>query len=445
MHVFPQLRKLEQKYAGELAVVGVHSAKFNAEKATDSVRKAILRYDIEHPVVNDADFRVWQQYAVRAWPTLMFIAPDGKVIGKHEGEFPVEALDDLLSEMIAEYDAGERLDRSPLSFRLERDKEWERPLSFPGKALATERGLFISDSNHNRIVWTDLAGRVQAIIGSGERRLKDGRADEAAFNDPQGCALDWPLLYVADTKNHAIRAINLETLEVRTIAGTGEKARGFPTAAGNARFIALSSPWDVAKDGDALYIAMAGVHQIWKLGLKSREIGVHAGNGRERIIDGPLASAELAQPSGIATDGETIYFADSETSSVRQADVSPAGAVKTIVGQDLFTFGDVDGVGGDVRLQHAIGLDLQDGALWVADTYNNKIKRLDPVSRVCRTVFGSGAVGNADGDAAAASFSEPGGVSAHRGKLYIADTNNHAVRVADLGRGIVSTLDVVSG
>ena len=444
MHVFPQLRKLEQKYAGELAVVGVHSAKFNAEKATDSVRKAILRYDIEHPVVNDADFRVWQQYAVRAWPTLMFIAPDGKVIGKHEGEFPIEALDNLLSEMVAEYAGDGRLERSPLRFRLEREKEWERPLSFPGKALATERGLFISDSNHNRVVWTDLGGRVQALIGCGERRLKDGRADEAAFNDPQGCALDWPILYVADTKNHAVRAVNLETLEVQTVAGTGEQARGFH-GGGGARFVPLSSPWDIAKTGDTLYIAMAGFHQIWKLDLKSRALGVHAGNGREHIADGPLLRAELAQPSGVATDGETIYFADSETSAVRRADVSPTGAVKTIVGHDLFVFGDADGVGDGVRLQHPIGLDLYEGALWVADTYNNKIKRIDPESRVCRTAFGSGAVGNADGDGARATFAEPGGVSAHRGKLYIADTNNHAIRVADLERGTVGTLEVSEG
>ena len=155
MHVFPQLRKLEEKYAGELAVVGVHSAKFNAEKATDGVRRAILRYEIEHPVINDADFMVWQQYACRAWPTLMFIGPTGKVIGKHEGEFPIEALDNVLSEMIGEFDETGEMDRKPLAFRLESELEWERPLSFPGKVLASEHGLFISDSNHSRIVWTE--------------------------------------------------------------------------------------------------------------------------------------------------------------------------------------------------------------------------------------------------------------------------------------------------
>ena len=165
---------MEEKYAAELVVVGVHSAKFNAEKATDNVRRAIMRYEIEHPVINDADFIVWGQYAARAWPTLMFIGPDGKVVGKHEGEFPIETLDNVLGNMIAEYDSQGLLDRRPLDVKLERDKARERPLSFPGKVLATSHGLFIADSNHNRILWTDLLGSVTAVIGSGERGLKDG-------------------------------------------------------------------------------------------------------------------------------------------------------------------------------------------------------------------------------------------------------------------------------
>ena len=441
MHVFPQLRKLEQKYAGELAVVGVHSAKFNAEKSTDNVRRAILRYEIEHPVINDADFIVWQQYAVRAWPTLMFIGPDGKVVGKHEGEFPIEALDNLLATMIDEYDRTEEIDRRPLGFALESEKESQRPLSFPGKVLASEHGLFISDSNHNRIVWTDLEGNVRAIIGSGERGLKDGAANDARFYDPQGCDLDWPRLYVADTKNHAIRQIDLESLSVRTLAGTGLQSRGFHPG-GNGRFVALNSPWDVIKVGDYLYIAMAGFHQLWKLNLNSRETSVHAGNGRERIVDGPLAQAELAQPSGIATDGQTLFFADSETSSIRSAAINPMGSVKSIVGLDLFTFGDVDGIGKDVRLQHPIGVELYDGALWVTDTYNNKIKRLEPVTGACQSVFGSGTAGHEDGPAEEASFFEPAGLSAFDGKLYIADTNNHAIRVADMRSMQVTTLQV---
>ena len=166
------MRKLEEKYADEIIVVGVHSAKFAAEKDHENVRKAVLRYEIEHPVVNDKDFQVWQQYGARAWPTLMFIDPEGKLLGKHEGEFAVTDLDGLFSKMIAEYDNNQLVNRTPLTLSLEKDKEWERALSFPGKVLADEASdrLFIADSNHNRIVVTDLRGKLLEVVGSGEQR-----------------------------------------------------------------------------------------------------------------------------------------------------------------------------------------------------------------------------------------------------------------------------------
>ena len=443
MHVFPQLRKLEEKYADELVVVGVHSAKFSAEKDYENVRKAVLRYEIEHPVVNDKDFQVWQQYGARAWPTLMFIDPEGKVLGKHEGEFAVADLDSLLSKMIAEYDDNQLVNRAPLTLSLEKDKEWERALSFPGKVLADEASdrLFIADSNHNRIVVTDLRGKLVSIIGSGEQGLRDGGFGEARFYDPQGMALGGDTLYVADTKNHALREIDLANQSVKTIAGTGEQARMFHQG-GNARFISLNSPWDVVLEGDTLYIAMAGFHQLWSYDLNTQEARPYAGNGRERIVDGLLSNAELAQPSGIVSDGSKLYFTDSETSAVRSADLNGKGRVTTIVGLHLFEFGDVDGIGDEVRLQHPIGIELHDGVLYIADTYNNKIKRIFPTTRGASSFLGIGTPGHDDGAGVFAQFHEPAGLSVARGKLYIADTNNHAIRVADLGTQEVSTLEI---
>jgi hypothetical protein len=433
-------------------VVGVHSAKFTTEKATHNVRKAVLRYEIEHPVVNDKDFVVWQHYGVRAWPTLMFIDPEGKVIARHEGEFPLEALDGVVGEMVKEFDAQGLMDRRPLRFKLEREKEWERPLSFPGKveADAASGRLFIADSNHNRIVVASLDGEVMHIIGSGRAGLADGGFGEAAFNDPQGMALDGvgahgraPMLYVADTKNHAIRKVDLINRTVQTIAGTGEQAMmSRPDMIGAGASTPLSSPWDVALNDGTLYIAMAGFHQLWRLELETNEVRPHAGNGRERIVDGPLASAQLAQPSGIATDGAKLYFTDSETSAVRTADLGSDGRVATMVGLDLFTFGDVDGVGDQVRLQHPLGIDVQDGVLFIADTYNNKVKRGFPATRGVTAFLGSGEPGQKDGIGREAQFHEPGGLSVADGNLYIADTNNHAIRVADLQSQEVTTLEL---
>ncbi|MDP6798635.1 MAG: thioredoxin-like domain-containing protein [SAR202 cluster bacterium] len=444
MHIFPQLRKLEEKYARELTVVGVHSAKFTAEKQTENVRRAVLRYEIDHPVVNDRDFQVWQQYGVRAWPTLMFIDPAGNVVGKHEGEFTFEALDRFIAGVIESSDELGTTRKGELEFRPEREREWDRALSFPGKVLADGPNdrLYISDSNHNRIVVTTLDGQAVLTIGSGNQGMADGSFASAEFHDPQGLALSGTNLYVADTKNHAIRLIDLQAEVVRTVAGTGEQASGFGQG-GPGLETALSSPWDVTLTVRSLFIAMAGLHQLWRMDLATGEARPYAGSGRERIVDGPLTAAQLAQPSGIVADGDVLYFTDSETSAVRWADTDLSGDVKTIVGTDLFTFGDVDGVGDEVRLQHPLGIDFDDGVLYVADTYNNRIKRISPVTRRASVFLGSGLAGADDGPANDAQFHEPGGVSVSDGRMFVADTNNHAIRTVSLDMLDVATVDIV--
>ena len=426
-----------------MAVVGIHSAKFTQERETPSLRRAVLRYEIEHPVLNDKDFNVWSQYSVRAWPTLIFLDPMGKVLGKHEGEFSLGAMDNLIGKLIAQYRESGDIGSVPLPTLLERDKEKDETLSFPGKVVtdAARSRLFIADSNHHRVVVASTTGSIESVIGSGDKGLRDGGYAQAQFNDPQGMALDGDILYVADTKNHAIRRVDLAEKTVTTLSGNGEQSLRFHQG-GPGRDVQLNSPWDVTVHDGVLYIAMAGFHQLWKLDLRMGEVRPHAGSGREHIQDGPLAEAMLAQPSGITTDGSKLYFTDSETSSIRMADLHAHGQVASLVGLDLFTFGDVDGIGDDVRLQHPIGICLSEGELITTDTYNNKIKRLSPVSRKVTTLFGNGVPGHQDGAAQSAQFDEPGGVAVLNGKLYIADTNNHAIRVADLGSLEVSTLEI---
>ena len=435
------MRKLEKKYAKELVVVGVHSAKFPNEKNTDNLAKAVQRYELQHPVINDVDFQVWQEYACRAWPTLMFIDPEGKVIGKHEGEILYDSFDNLLGQMVAEFDAAELLDRGDLG--LISTKHADTPLLFPGKVLADAAGdrLFIADSNHNRIVVTSLTGEMKEVIGSGEEGFRDGSFSSAAFNHPQGMVLVGGTLYVADAESHAVRKVNLAAQTVETIAGTGEQ--GFDRDGRSAgREVGLSSPWDLAHHDGFLYIAMAGIHQLWSMSLTDGTIGPFAGTGQESITDGPVATATLAQPSGITSDGQKLYFADSETSAVRSAGLEPGGRVSTIVGLDLFVFGDADGSNEKVRLQHPIGITIFDGTLYVADTYNHKIKKVLPATRSAFTFLGTGQPGHQDGPGSEALFSEPSGLSIDGGKVYIADTNNHAIRVADLESGEVTTLEM---
>jgi DNA-binding beta-propeller fold protein YncE len=286
-------------------------------------------------------------------------------------------------------------------------------------------------------VIADPDGNVVDIIGSGETGASDGTFEKASFNKPQGMSLDGEHLYVADTENHLIRRCHLETRMVETVAGTEQQAMGFGNG-GEALQTPLSSPWDLLIVDDRLYIAMAGTHQIWVMDLQENRLRPYAGSGHEGRTDGPLMASALAQPSGITTDGKRLFIADSEISSIRSIDLDEGGKVATIVGLDLFEFGDRDGKGREVRLQHPLGVLFHEGNLYVADTYNHKIKIIDPEKKTSETLLGSGRSGNNDGELAR--FFEPSGLAVLDGKLYIADTNNHAIRMADLSNGLVQTL-----
>jgi DNA-binding beta-propeller fold protein YncE len=442
IHIIPDLKRLEAKYPNNLVVIGVHSAKFDNEKETENIRRIILRYEIEHPVINDADFAIWNSYAVRAWPTQVLIDPAGYVVGAASGEGNYDLLDETIGKVISEARKRGELNEQPLKLALERAKVGDLPLAFPGKVLADERSnrLFIADSNHNRIVVTTLDGAFLESIGTGARGSTDGAFDAAAFYRPQGLALDKDSLYVADTENHLIRRVDLKARAVYTIAGTGKQMEEY-NKSGPALSIALNSPWDLQLSGRNLYIAMAGPHQIWKLDLENALISAFAGSGREARLDGGLSEAGFAQPSGLALDGQRLFVADSEANIVRTIDLaSPDPMVSTLAGGDLFDFGDRDGSGDDVRLQHPLGLVALGDKVLIADTYNHKIKQLDPKERTVKTLFGTGKPGQTDG--MNASFYEPGGLSVAGDKLYVADTNNHAVRVVDLKTRQTSTLKI---
>jgi sugar lactone lactonase YvrE len=435
----PDLTKLEKKYPNQLVVIGVHSAKFNAEKDSKNIREAILRYNIEHPVVNDANHRIWQEYAVRSWPSFWLIDPEGYLFGRDSGEGLYEALDRAIAHLIDVHRKKKTLNEQPLRFDLAkfRDRK-ETPLYFPGKLLADAAGnrLFIADSSHHRIVITDLNGKRLDIIGTGEDGKANGTFEKATFNDPQGLALDGDTLYIADRKNHLVRAANLKSRTVATIAGIGEQGRDRSTG-GPGLTIGLNSPWDLWLQEGQLYISMAGHHQIWRMDTKTQEVAPFAGNGREDILDGTLKRSMFAQPSGLTSDGSTLYVADSEVSAVRAVSLKSDGKVSTLVGEGLFDFGDEDGVGDAAKLQHCLGVAWYQGKVYVADTYNNKLKTIDPKTRECKTFLGDGKPGKEDNPPR---FDEPAGLSIAGDKLYVADTNNHRIRVVDLKARTVQTL-----
>jgi thiol-disulfide isomerase/thioredoxin len=442
MHIIPDLHRLESKYGDSLVVIGVHSAKFVTEKGTDNIRQAVLRYGVTHPVVNDHDFQIWTSFGVNAWPTLVLIDPDGNVAASHGGEGAFDAFDQPISDLIHQFDAKGKINRTPIALHLEKDKAPPSPLQFPGKLIAVAGKLYVSDSSHNRIViLNESDGSIADVIGSGSPGLKDGSFADTQFLRPQGLALNGQTLYVADTENHAIRTVDLASHRVTTLAGTGVEATQF-NVPGQGTQVSLNSPWDLVYRDGTLFIAMAGMHQLWTLDTATRLAAPYAGSAAENIADGPLPQAALAQPSGLTTDGTRLYSADSETSSIREIDLDPAGSVNTIVGHGLFDFGDADGPRNAVLLQHPLGVLYHDGLLYVADTYNNKIKTIDPKTGTARTLIGTGKAGFADGPALSSTLNEPGGLAFDNGKLFIADTNNHLIRVFDPPTGTVSTLKI---
>jgi DNA-binding beta-propeller fold protein YncE len=436
MHILPDLVRLENKYGNALVVIGVHSPKFPHEKKTANIRKAILRYGVDHPVVNDANLVLWNRYRVGFWPTFVVIGPDGREYGSDHGEGLFKELDTVIGKLVRAARARKLLKTTPLHFALERAKI-KGPLFFPGKVLADAVAdrLFISDSSNNRIVITDLAGKKVAVAGTGKEGKHDGPFASASFADPQGLAFDGVhTLYVADRKNHLIRALDLKAQTVKTIAGTGVQDRRpviLKYVAHPALRVGLNSPWGLALSGNLLYVGMSGDHQVWVMDLKRKLIGPLAGNGMEEIRDGALRLSCFAQPSGLALNGETLFVADSESSAIR-AILLGNGVVKTVVGMGLMVFGDANGQGRQVRLQHALDVAFAKGKLYVADTYNSKIKLIDPATQTCETFLG-----DKEG-----TFDEPGGLSIAAGKLYVADTSAHRIRVIDLATRDVSTLEL---
>ena len=456
MHVLPELAELEHKYAGKPVVfIGVHSPKFDNEKSSENVRQAILRYEIVHPVVNDPKMSMWRSLGVSSWPTLVVVGPTGKILLSMSGEGNKASLDAFLQEALSFY-LPELLDNSILPLKLEKKKiVTESPLSFPGKLAVDALGgkLYISDSNHHRIVVTNLEGKTIEIIGKGEPGLSDGNYSSAAFFRPQGLVYHENSLYVADTENHALRKVDLVKKEVITLAGNGEQGRDY-RGGERGKLQKLSTPWDLVIDqaGELLYIAMAGTHQIWKHEIASGKTFAWSGSGAEMNLNGDtLEDTAWAQPSGLTLSPEELFIADSESSSIRAINLKTHNA-RTLVGGDatqprnLFAFGDKDGAQDQARLQHPLGV------IWVpslksvivADTYNHRLKRLDPDNEEITQWVGSGKAGYRDGLSFQTQFSEPSGfaLSPDETLLYVADTNNHLVRIIDLKTLNSSTLKI---
>ncbi len=400
----------------DVVVVGVHSGKYKTERRTEHIRHAALRHGVEHPIVNDRKFRIWRAYAVQAWPTLVFIGPDGGYIGAQAGEIPADAIVELGRRILAQHESRPKPPPLPLESRA---STGSGALEYPAKILAHDETVYVADTGHGRVL-EGVVERDRIVV---RRELGKG-----ALDAPHGMAREGDRLFVADPRAHRVWSIDLASGDTTPLVGTGEQAHGFPRAAVPADRAAISSPWDVVVHDGTAYLAMAGVHQLWGLDLEDNSVGRHAGSGREDIDDGPLDEATLAQPSGLTVHDGWLYFADAESSAVRRAGLHSGGRVETLVGTGLFESGDEDGVGPAVRLQHPTAVASWKNRVVIADTYNGVVKLLDPEERRVERL--------------AEGFEEPEGLTVVGDHAYVVDTNRHRVVDVDLTSGEVVPLEI---
>lgn len=434
MHVLPDLAWLERKYGDRLMVIGIHSPKFPNERVAENVQKAINRHYIRHPVVNDPGLTLWKKYAIKAWPSIIFIDAEGYIVGVLRGEGRRKQLDQMIETALQQADDKGLVPGS--GFRPAVIPEPAAELKFPGKIHARKDHLWIADTGHNRVLDCLPNGRILRAYGTNSPGLVDGSPIDASFTSPQGMCIVEGHLYVADTGNHAIRKIDLTTYEVETVAGTGKRAKAAPKGPSNPLETDLNSPWDIAYHNRILYIAMAGSHQLWQLSLSNEMISVCAGTGREDITDGSPDYACFAQPSGLSVgeDIEPVLFvADAETSAIRATRFRD-NHTRTLIGKGLFDFGDHDGNGREALLQHpmCVSYDPQRKGLWIADTFNNKIKFMNLTQQQVTTL-------KIDRP-----LNEPSGVSVQGNSLYVANTNAHQVLQIDLASRQVNEIEIFS-
>ncbi|WIY07334.1 NHL domain-containing thioredoxin family protein [Amycolatopsis mongoliensis] len=424
LHVLDELRPLEAEFADVLVTIGVHSPKFLHEGERASIEAAVRRYEVHHPVVNDPKMELWSQYAVRAWPTLAVVDPEGYVVHVAAGEGHEEALRRVIADLVTKHEAKGTLRRGGSPYVPVEEQVSE--LRFPSKAVATAEGrVLVADTGHHSVV--EFASDGETVIrrfGSGERGGQDGPFDIATFAEPSGIAL---LPYdvaeragyhavVADTAGHRLRGLDLITGEVTTVAGTGAQWRTGPDS-GKGVEVDLTSPWDVAWYGAAggVVVAMAGNHTLSVFDPVSGTIRRFAGTTVEGLRDGDVGEAFFAQTSGLATDGDKLWLADAETSALRW--IEPDGesfTVHTAIGVDLFSFGHTDGPADKALLQHPLGLAVLPGdKIAIADTYNGAVRRFDVFTREVTTI--------------ATGLSEPQGLLLHDGELLVVESAGNRI------------------
>lgn len=427
-NLIDELNRLKARYPFSLAVLGVHQPKFDAEVDGRTVLNAMSRLGVGFAVANDRGWVTWQHYGINSWPSVALISPEGELREIFSGDDQASALESAIASLIDE--VGGPTSMPPEEANLH-GAEARLALAFPSGITLSDSHLYVADTGHHRILECNFEGRVLRQFGTGYPDLVDGPVDEAAFASPRGLCVIRDSLYVADAGNHALRRIHLDEGRVETLLGNGRP--GQPQEGQHARSsdCQLNQPWALAGAFDRLFIAVAGCNQIWEYELGHTRMRFIAGTGDLGIADGPGRNAMFAQPAALALVQQTLYVADSASSSVRTVQLQ-GNLVQTLVGHGLYEFGEQDGVRRDARLQYPLGLALDPSApvLWVADTYNGSLRKLR---------LGGGEMSTQQ---LSQPLNQPTALAIGRDALWIADAGAHEILRHDLGTDLLTRLPI---
>lgn len=210
---------LQNKYSSELCVVGMQISQRGLIADQNALRHAVLREEINYPVMLDRQQSTSKAYSIAALPSFVVIDPIGEIAAKYNGLNSMSALDSAIALTVEKFDGDGRLSRRVVSFQTELSQTEKTVLFYPTDVTISPRDstLFICDANHHRIIATSFDGAVKYVIGSGASGKMDSTFTEARFNKPQSIALDKQTLYIDDPYNHVIRAADLKSKTVKSI------------------------------------------------------------------------------------------------------------------------------------------------------------------------------------------------------------------------------------
>ncbi len=431
----PQIRELQDDLGSKITVIGVHSARFEGEKNRTAIKKAILKYNIDFPVIDDSNLKIWKKFNLKYWPTYILINPYGNIIEKFSTKKDLKKLTKAVKKAAKKYKY--EINRDPLPTLPEKYNTIGNVLSFPTDLKSTKNfsfrskevpAIFIANSSKNKIYVTSLSGDILFKIGSGVDGFEDGGFASSSFSRPRGLLYKSGKLYVADTGNNALRVIDFKKKEVATLIGSGELGGIIKYGKKiDADDFDLSSPnaLEFFPDSNHIVIANSGANQILSYDIKKHLIKVVAGDGSLGDKDGKLSTNSLAQTADLAVYNKKLYFVDSKSSSLRVLDKS--GNVQTLIGQGLSKFGNKTGSKDEALMQNPSGLEVDDTGVYIVDSFNNSIKKYNFSSKKLSNYFGSGKIGEVLGDSKESEFDEPKKITSVLNRFYISDTNNNRI------------------